>query len=213
VQCILLVRHGETAWNAENRFQGWADIPLNVNGEAQAKRAALALRELLPEDRAIHLVATSDLARARQTAEILREQVCLEELHIEAGLRERDVGDWSGLTAAEIEARWPGLLGQWRRGELQSTPNGETTSALIERSLACISNLVGRVPEAATLVAVTHGGVIRVLEQHFGVASHGTANLGGRWIIFEGGTPRMGATAALEGRTAAHADDGESGTL
>src|SRR6185312_4472254 len=105
----------------------------------------------------------SDLARARQTAEILREQVCLEELHIEAGLRERDVGDWSGLTAAEIEVRWPGLLEQWRTGELQSTPNGETTSALVERAVSCISGILARVFEGGTVVAGTHGGVIRVL--------------------------------------------------
>ncbi|MEO9255354.1 MAG: histidine phosphatase family protein [Tepidiformaceae bacterium] len=197
MQRLLLVRHGETAWNAENRFQGWADIPLNANGEAQAKRAAVTLQALLPDDRPIHFVATSDLARARQTAEILREPVCSADLQIDTGLRERDVGDWSGLTVLEIEARWPGLLSQWHTGELQATPNGETTSALIERALDCMTNLFERAPKAATLVAVTHGGVMRVIEEHFGVTPRGTANLGGRWVHLDQGQFTIGETLAL----------------
>jgi broad specificity phosphatase PhoE len=197
VQRLLLLRHGETAWNAENRFQGWADIPLNATGEAQAKRAAVALRALLPPDEPVHLVATSDLARARQTAEILREQVCLEELRIEPGLRERNVGDWSGLTGEEIEERWPGLLARWRKGEMDAVPNGETTASLLERSLRCLSALFAGAPGAGMMVAVSHGGVLRTLEQHLGVESHGTANLGGRWLEFEGGTLRAGDVVAL----------------
>jgi glucosyl-3-phosphoglycerate phosphatase len=197
MQRLLLVRHGETAWNAENRFQGWADIPLNATGEAQAKRAAVALRALLPPGEPVHLVATSDLARARQTAEILREQVCLEELRVEAGLRERNVGDWSGLTGEEIEARWPGLLARWRKGEMDAVPNGETTASLLERSLRCLSALFTGAPGAGMMVAVSHGGVLRTLEQHLGVESHGTANLGGRWLEFEGGTLRAGDVVAL----------------
>ena len=97
---VLLIRHGRSTWNAERRWQGWADPPLSPRGIAQAEAAAAALKDV-----AIQVVVSSDLVRARSTAEIIARAAGVG-VSIEPALRERDVGLCSGLTADEIEARW-----------------------------------------------------------------------------------------------------------
>src|SRR5690349_15996562 len=98
---LLLARHGETDWNREGRWQGWADPPLNELGRRQATRLAEQLRTI-PFD----AVYSSDLRRAHETAEILAAPHAVP-IVVDPALREIDIGSWSGLTRAEIAARFP----------------------------------------------------------------------------------------------------------
>lgn len=171
---LLLVRHGESVWNMEGRWQGQADPPLSEAGAAQARLAADAL------DGFSGRIVSSDLMRARRTAEIIAETLGLGEVHVVPGVREIDVGAWSGLTHAEIEARFPGQLERYRAGALAGPPGGESRAVFLERVLAALDDIAGA--GERTLV-VTHGGVINHLERHLGVyPGRGFANLEGRWF-------------------------------
>jgi len=150
---LVLVRHGETDWNRENRFQGHADTPLNDTGRAQAR----ALADDLGED-SFAAVYTSPLARAAETAAILAGALGLEPLP-DPALKEVDVGSWSGLTRTEIEARYPEGFARWREYG-HGWDDGETYDELGERVLTRLLDLGARHPGAAVL-AVTHGGPIR----------------------------------------------------
>jgi probable phosphoglycerate mutase len=172
---ILLLRHGQSTWNAGGRWQGWADPPLSELGRAQARSVVDALR-----DAGLDAVVASDLARARETAAILADGLGLGEVEIEAGLRERNVGAWSGLVTEEIEARWPGQLAAWRAGELATIPEGE--GDISERVIVAVERVALSHP-GGTVLAVTHGGVIRSIERHLGVEPSAVRNLGGRWLV------------------------------
>lgn len=172
---VLLLRHGQSTWNAESRWQGQADPPLSPEGERQAGAAALLLADL-----GIAAVVSSPQQRALQTAEVVAEALGLGPVEIDADLRERHVGDWSGLTRADIDARWPGALDDWRAGQLHRPPGGEHHDDMAGRVLAALARLAGR-PEPVVL-AVTHGGVIHLVERHFGVRGAGVGNLCGRWL-------------------------------
>ncbi|HEX6762147.1 MAG TPA: histidine phosphatase family protein [Gaiellaceae bacterium] len=159
---ILLVRHGETEWNRVGRYQGWADPPLNDTGRAQARELAEQLRAA-PFD----AVYSSDLRRARETAEIVAAPHAVEVV-VEPGLREVNVGAWSGLTRAEVEARFPG-------GE---RPGGETREEHIERVLAAAERIARAHPSDRVLL-VSHGGTMRALRTHVSdEPSHPIANCG-----------------------------------
>lgn len=150
---LLLVRHGETDWNAERRFQGHADTPLNERGRAQA----LALADELTGE-GIALVYTSDLARARETAEIVAARLDAEVLSLRE-LREIDVGEWEGLTWPEIEERYPEGARSWHdTGSGWET--GETYEELGERVVAALRRIAADHPAERVLV-VAHGGTIR----------------------------------------------------
>src|SRR5438876_6792690 len=110
VTTLILARHGETDWNRDGRCQGHADPPLNERGREQA----LELAELLA-DEPIEAVYSSDLRRAHETARIVADRKGLDVI-VDPQLRERDVGHWSGLTAAEIEERFPDQIRLWRQG-------------------------------------------------------------------------------------------------
>src|SRR5687768_15169755 len=114
---VLLLRHGQSTWNAERRWQGSADPPLSPHGEEQARAAATQLGGF-----ALSVVVASGLQRARRTAELIADELVLGEVRIVDDLRERDVGEWSGRTTDEIEEMWPGDLAAWRAGELASIP-------------------------------------------------------------------------------------------
>lgn len=169
---ILLVRHGESEWNASGRWQGWADAPLSELGQQQAVEAAQAVG-------AVDAVFASDLSRAAETARIISELIGVGPVLTMEGLRERDVGEWSGLTRKEIGERWPETLEAWGRGEMPPPPGGESNEAIIDRVLASLRAIAADWPHAEVLV-VSHGGVIRLLEAHHGVdAGPSPANLGG----------------------------------
>ncbi len=175
---FLLLRHGESTWNAEERWQGWADPGLSERGERQSEEGAVHLRGL-----GLTAIASSDLRRALETADILAARLDLGPVVVEPRLRERDVGEWQGLTRGEIEASWPGDLADYRSGRRASPPGGEDSPSLVARATAALASLAGRLPGAVTLV-VTHGGVIRSLETTLGLEPLAAAvpNLGGRWF-------------------------------
>lgn len=184
---ILIVRHGETSWNVEGRFQGLADIALTPTGEEQAARAGIALARLVAGGARVELMASSDLSRARKTAETMAAAVGLGGVRTDARLRERDVGEWSGLTVEMIDERYPGMLARFRSGDLERLPGGESTDELQARALAAMLALGAANMHADVVVAVSHGGVIRALEGHLGIVPRGTKNLGGRWFEYDDG--------------------------
>ena len=148
---IVLVRHGETDWNREHRFQGHADTPLNAAG----RRQAVELAELLRGER-FAAVYTSPLRRAAETASIVAARLGLQALELEA-LREIDVGDWQGLTVEEVRTRYPEQLHDaWHSG----WPNGESHADLDARVLPALLDL-GRRHEGARVLGVTHAGPLR----------------------------------------------------
>ena len=150
---IVLVRHGETDWNRENRFQGHADTPLNDAGRAQARALALELGR----DR-FHAVYSSPLLRAHETALILAASLHLEIEKTDA-LREVDVGSWSGLTRTEVEARFPDGFRRWL-GYGHGWTDGETYDELGARVVSGLQRIAAEHPHG-TVLAVTHGGPIR----------------------------------------------------
>jgi len=144
VTTILLARHGETDWNREGRWQGWADPPLNATGRAQARELAEQLRST-PFD----AVYSSDLQRARETADILAEPHGVPVV-VDRDLREIDIGSWSGLTRAEIAERFPDGV----------RPDGETHEQQAARVRAAVSRIARDHPGERVLI-VGHGGTIR----------------------------------------------------
>jgi len=134
--------------------------------------------------------------RARCTAEVLGAALGLGPVHVDIGLRERDVGDWSGLTTADIESRWPGLIDAWHAGRLAGPPGGETNHAFTERVVDAIRR-IGDVADDGGVLVVTHGGVIRALERHAGTDAQTLPNMGGRWFEVRDGVVRAGPIVAL----------------
>jgi probable phosphoglycerate mutase len=153
VTTILLARHGETDWNSERRWQGHADRPLNEVGREQARELAETLT-----DRAIDVVYSSDLLRAHETALIVGERLGLP-VGVDSGLREVDVGDWSGRVHSEIEGLDPDGYRRWREGG-KGWAGGESYEEMGERVVAAVLRLAARHP-GETVLIVTHGGSIR----------------------------------------------------
>jgi probable phosphoglycerate mutase len=166
---VYLARHGETAWNAAGRIQGHTDEPLNEAGRDQARELG---RELA--SRGIAAVASSDLARARETAEIVARTLGLEPPVIEPALRERGLGVFEGLTREELAERWPTEWESYRRDGVDAPPEGEPYAAFFERITGGVRRLARRLsrPERPA-VLVTHGGVMKALV----LASAGTRAL------------------------------------
>ena len=157
---MILARHGETDWNRDGRWQGHADRPLNDAGRRQAKELGYQLR-----DEAIGAVYASDLARARETAEIVAAPRGLR-VRTDPRLREVDIGRWAGLTLAEAEARYPESVARWRAADPeQSFEAGETYAAMGERVVEALAEIACRHPEDHVLV-VLHGGPIRAVLAH-----------------------------------------------
>jgi len=151
---LVVIRHGETAWNAAGRLQGHQDIPLNSLGRRQAASLAAALA-----DEGLAAVVASDLQRAWQTGAALATGLGLP-LHAEPGLRERCFGMLEGLTHAEIEAQWPDHARRWRHREPGFAPPGG--ESLVDFQARCLAT-IGRVAAASagqTLALVCHGGVL-----------------------------------------------------
>ena len=165
VRTLLLVRHGETEWNKEGRFQGQRDIPLNELGRAQAR----ALRARLEVAEHAHLfddartaVLSSDLRRAHETAEIAF-GLPGRTLHVHRDLREFHYGVFEGLTRHDLDERYPGALAEWARGD-RSRPieGGESRDGVQARALAAVLGFLAEVPQPCVVI-VGHGGVMRQL--------------------------------------------------
>jgi probable phosphoglycerate mutase len=168
---LLLVRHGQSTWNAAGRWQGHADPPLSALGQEQARQAGARLAS----DGRVDAVVTSDLQRAHRTATLVAGVLGLDPV-VDERVRERDAGEWTGLTRDEIERDWPGYLAEHRR-----PPRFEDDATLLARVLPALADLGARHAGGRVLV-VTHGGVVRTVERHHGTKAPPLANLGGRVV-------------------------------
>jgi glucosyl-3-phosphoglycerate phosphatase len=153
---LIVLRHGATTWSAEGRFTGHLDPPLSQQGSIQARAAALALGH-----RPICRILSSDLQRARHTADFVAEAVGLP-VHLDERLREEHLGDWEGLTAAEVACRFPDSYARWQRGDISQPFDGrEGLAAVGRRMLAAVHDAARDAPASthasgATILLVTH---------------------------------------------------------
>ena len=176
---LLLIRHGQSVWNASKRWQGQADPPLSDLGRQQAEAAAARLQPT-------EMVAASTLQRARASAEIIAETWGSDPPILVPELIERDVREFSGLTRAQINERYPGYLENGRR-----PPGWEGDDALLARIMAGVSRLADVVGDCSAVV-VTHGGVIYMLEARLGCSAGRVPNMGGRWVTMIDGVLAAG---------------------
>ncbi len=155
---LYLARHGETDWNAKQRFQGQADIPLNENGRCQAEDLAQRLA-----DETIDAIYTSDLSRAWETAQTIAEHhTC--PLIAESGLREASFGKWEGSTYAEIQASDPEAVQAWREDMANfAPPEGETLDQLAQRVISAYDDIRQKHNADESILLVAHGGSLQTL--------------------------------------------------
>ncbi len=154
---LILLRHGETLWNRDGRFQGQLDIELNDTGRRQARQAA---RRLARER--IDVIYSSDLRRASETAEIVAQGRGMTPITTPA-LRERHWGDWQGLYGAEVRDRFPELVRRWAQGDPDmASAGGETIRELCRRVSAWVSEIPAKHP-GQTVLAVGHGAALKAM--------------------------------------------------
>ena len=151
---LVLLRHGQTSWNAEQRIQGQLDSSLDDVGRAQSKAAAAVIARHRPA-----VVWSSDLRRARETAEYVAEAAGVE-VRTDPRLREYHLGAFEGRTYAEVAGSDPGAVERFRAGDF-SVPDGESAEVVGERMGAVIGELLAATPPGRTAVAVSHGAAIR----------------------------------------------------
>ena len=154
---LILVRHGETGWNAENRYQGATDVPLSARGQAQAKALAARLAS-----GALDAIYSSDLQRAWETAARIAASHALQVL-MEPRLREMSFGTWEGMTYEEIQRLDPQALAEWMADPLTvAPPRGESLAHLATRIGEMLDDMM-ELARDETVVLVAHGGSLRVL--------------------------------------------------
>jgi broad specificity phosphatase PhoE len=167
---LLLVRHGETDWNAEGRLQGQTDRPLSDYGRRQARQLADEL-----ESEVFQAIYSSDLVRARETAEIVGRRLAIP-VELDPDLREKDWGTWEGLTAVE-------------RDRVEFV--GESTEAHQARMLRALRRIAERHPGETRVLVVTHGGSMRrVQTAALGLALPVVENCGSWLCVCENGNFR-----------------------
>ena len=168
-QRLLLLRHGQTAYNAEARFQGQIDIPLDEVGLGQAKRVADTLATELAGS--VVRVVSSDLSRTTQTADVVAARLGVE-VTLDPRLREIYAGEWEGLLRDQIVARWPDDFEAWRRGDPDvRIGGGESRVDAGIRAATAISE-AEQAMDGGTLICVSHGGALRAaIFQLLGVPS------------------------------------------
>jgi broad specificity phosphatase PhoE len=182
---LLLIRHGQSEWNAQGRWQGRADSPLTDFGRLQAATAALRLN-------GVGALFSSPLARAHETARIMADAIDLAHaVTVVDGLIERDCGEWTGLTVAEIEEGWPGDLAAWR------TPAGFEPDERVAERVSEELRAIGRRHPGGSVAAVAHGGLMRVMRRALGGVDEPIKNLDARWIEIDGDDLALGAEAVL----------------
>jgi broad specificity phosphatase PhoE len=157
---LILIRHGETDWNSEGRWQGQADVALNATGLVQAQEMAQAL-----EAAGIGTIYSSDLRRARQTAQVLADRVRLP-VYLDIRLREIHQGEWQGLLFSEIQASYTQTY-RARKHDPESfaPPGGETAVQVRQRVVSAARDILGWHPEEIVAV-VSHGFAMAVLMAH-----------------------------------------------
>jgi broad specificity phosphatase PhoE len=183
---VLCVRHGLSTWNLARRWQGRADPPLSPEGRAGAAELAAALAMTVGHGSRVR-VWSSDLQRARETAEIIAAELATTPVITDARLLEADVGEWQGLTTTEIEAGWPGYLAAGRR-----PPGFEPDATLIGRVVPALEDIAATAGHDGVVpIVVAHAGVLRSVRRHSGAGDEHLANLGGLWFAIEPGTIRF----------------------
>ncbi len=156
---LLLVRHGETEWNRQKRFQGWNDIPLNENGRIQAQKAGEFLKDVT-----LDFAVSSPMLRPKETAEIILTHHAGLELQLVDGLREISHGLWEGKLEAEIEQGFPGQLQQWQsQPETVQMPEGENLQQVWERARIAWGNIVKAAPAGSTGIVVAHDAINKAI--------------------------------------------------
>jgi len=188
---VLLLRHGQSEWNAVRRWQGTADPPLTALGRRQARATADVLQRL---DVSFTGVWASDLQRAEATASILSGRLGLGPVVTDARLREAHAGEWEGLTPDEIDREWPGYLSNHQR-----PPRFEPFAAVVGRVTDAIRAVVASLDgDAGAALVVAHSGVIRSLIRHLGAVDGRIPNMGGVWLGVAEPSPASSATLRLD---------------
>ncbi|MCP5026831.1 MAG: histidine phosphatase family protein [Actinomycetia bacterium] len=181
---LLLVRHGQSEWNALGRWQGQADPPLTNHGRVQAAQAGEKLGMF-------DAIASSPQQRALETATILAQSIGVGPVLVDDDLRERGAGEWSGLTRVEIDSEWPGYLDEGRR-----PPAFEADEPLLDRVTSALLRLGDRARGGQVLV-VCHGGVIGIVHYHHGERHRRIPNLGAQWVLAHSGQIQLGDEVEL----------------
>ena len=158
---LILVRHGETAWNAEGRIQGMLDVPLNALGLQQARLVGDELARIVD----VAEMVSSDLVRTRETATPITCATGFEP-RFDARIRERHFGVWQGMTYEEWRIKDAEGMARYNAGDPDYGPEGgETASQFLTRCVSAVSDLVTASKEK-TLILVTHGGVVSSMVRH-----------------------------------------------
>ena len=166
---LLVLRHGQSEWNALGRWQGQADIELTQQGISEASEAAEKLGTF-------DLIATSSLQRARRTAQIIAAAHGVDDLIIDDRLKESYIGPWEGLTYDEIESGWPGHL------NARKMPEGfEPNESVLKRMTEVFIDLADKCRGGQALI-ISHSGVIRTMRRSLHVTDSRLENLGGCWF-------------------------------
>ncbi len=181
---LLVVRHGQSEWNAVGRWQGRADPPLTMEGRRQAAAASRALGTF-------DGVVSSPLQRAAETAAIIAEHLGIGPVLTDPDLMERDAGEWQGLTRGQIEMEWPGYLEEGKR-----PPAYEPNESMVGRVVGALTRIAERADGGEVLV-VAHGGVVYALEESCGEHWRRIPNLGARWFEVTGGRVSAGPRVEL----------------
>lgn len=167
---LVVVRHGETDWNAISRYQGQQDIPLNDTGRRQASENGRTLRSWLTisgHDPDSYRWLVSPLSRCRESAELIRQSLGVEpdSYQTDERLKEISFGDWEGQLSDELKAVYPDIWQERRADPWSHTPpNGESYQSLAERIQEFIAEVLDA-GEDEPAVLVVHGGVIRVFQK------------------------------------------------
>ena len=181
---LLLIRHGQSLWNQQRRWQGSADPPLTDEGRAQAVAAA----EMVGS---VDGIWASDLQRAAESAEIIAAQLGVGPVQLHPGLREAGIGPWQGLTVEEIDEGWPGYRLEGRR------PAGAEDGDLVERRLLSAVRHIAHESTGQVLV-VTHAGCLYAIRRSLGLSFIRYGNLAGFHLsIDRSGALRIGDSVAL----------------
>jgi probable phosphoglycerate mutase len=166
---MLVVRHGQSTWNEQHRWQGQADPPLSEFGREQAGAAAKAIGD-------VDVIVSSPMIRAAETASIIGAIIGVGPVQMVEGLEERSAGVWSGLTRAEIDETWPGWVDSEQRPE-----GWEYDDVLVPRVMSALESVAEEFAGGSVLV-VCHGGVIIAMEKELGVNEARIPNLHGRVV-------------------------------
>lgn len=198
---LVLLRHGQTAWNLEGRAQGHTDIGIDETGRAQATAVAPYIAAFEPS-----AIWSSDLTRARQTAEIVAPAGL--EINFDARLREFDVGERAGLDVAQFEARFPVEYAAWKDGHITGhVPGAETVADVLARVVPALREIASATGTDETTVVVSHGACLKVSLIEFlgwpeslSATMRGLDNCG--WVVLEDDPHGRGMRLASYNETA-----------